>query len=141
MDIFSVPGVWPLKGTTKKAMLHYFGEGANPTFQFPPSGIVLEVAYFSASLQDSDIGKMQRENCDTLLLAWLLKGYSVKDDPEKLRAFKEAGANVAMRIKKRSSDSAKVGAAWQAKEDEEKNADVLGHSLLTRGRELVALQD
>eukprot|EP00959_Pyramimonas_sp_CCMP1952_P084518 1767885-Pyramimonas_sp.AAC.1 len=45
------------------------------------------------------------------------------------------------KLAKRANESERVLQVYQLKEDEEKNADLLGHSLLTRSRELAGLQE
>ena len=140
MDLFSIPGVWPLKGTVEKVKEHWFNESANPNFQFPPAGLALEVAFFQLPIKPEHVGSFERENLDAHFLAWLMKLDEVKDDEVKLTAFKEASNNVVANFNFRGSQDEKTVRAYQLKEDEEKAADTVGHSVLARGRALCALQ-
>jgi len=58
-----------------------------------------------------------------------------------LRSSKKASKTVLVRMNYRATQRDKLGKAYALKESEEANADVLGHSLLTRARELAALSD
>ena len=70
-----------------------------------------------------------------------MKFKEIKDDAAKLAVFKDAANNMVANFNLRSSDAEKTLRAYQLKEDEEKSADLLGHSLLSRARALCALQD
>ena len=50
-------------------------------------------------------------------------------------------SHLLLRFNSRASEGDKIGRAYQLQEDLEKEAQTLGHSILTRGRELVAMQD
>ena len=105
-----------------------------------PPPRTFEVSYFT-TMKDEDVGKWERDNCDVFYLAWLMKLREVEHNPAELQKFKDAAQLVPMRFNKRSTDQDKLLAAYQCKESEEKDADMLGHSLLQRARELVAFQD
>ena len=138
-DCFSIPGVFPLKGSVVKAKCHYYAD--RDYFVFPPSGHMFEVAYFGNKIEELSIGRMERENGDILLMAWFMRLAEIKDDPDRLTKFRECANNVAMRLHPRANASEKIGHAYQGKENEEKSAELMGHSLLCRARELVAIQD
>lgn len=65
----SIPGCWPLLGTVQKAKTHWFEERND--LRFPPGDKVVHLAFFGSGVLMQDIGRLQRENCDILLLAWL----------------------------------------------------------------------
>ena len=92
-------------------------------------------------MREEAVGGWERENGDVFFLAWLMKLQMVKGDPPKLGAFMKSANLVAMSFKQRANENAKLTAAYQFKEDEEKDADLLGHSLLSRAGGLAALQD
>ena len=64
-------GVWPLLGTVKALQDHYYPCNTNADFTFPGHGFILECACYSIPMEAQDVGKIERENCDSLLLAWL----------------------------------------------------------------------
>ena len=139
VEKMALPGVWPLAGTVAKAYAHYYADGS---VNFPPPGFLLEVSYYG-ELKQEHIGTIERDNHDTLFLAWLqmVKNATDEKDKAKLSQIKEAAQNVPMRWNLRNKDSDKILSAYQHRESEEANADLLGHSMLARARELCALQD
>ena len=138
MEAMSLPGVWPLEGTVKQAYQHYYASSEN--WAYPPPGFLQEISYFGKLSMDM-VGKLERDNLDTFFLAWLLKLEEVEGNPQDLQKMKDHAKAVPTHFNKRSSEDNKLQAAYQNKEHEEKNADILGHSLLSRARELVGLQD
>ena len=137
MEKMSISSVWPLRGTVHRAYLHYYSNGE---VTYPPAGFLQEVSYYT-SMSENQVGKFERDNCDIFYLAWLMKLQKVQDDPEELQRMKESANSIPVRFNLRDNNNAKLLAAYQNREDEEKNAELLGHSLLTRGRELVGFQD
>ena len=138
MGKMSLPNVWPLKGTVVKAFKHYYKD--KDEFRFPPAGFLLEVSYFT-KLEASQVGEWERDNHDTFYLAWLMLLDEIKEDAEKLKIMKEMAQQIPMRFNRRDTPQSKLLASYQHKENEEKNIDILGHSLLARARELVGIQD
>ena len=68
--MFSIPGVWPFLGMTKRRKEHYYNDG---DYTFPPAGHILEVAYYSQEFSQANVQLVERENGDIWLLAWLLR--------------------------------------------------------------------
>ena len=117
LDVFSIPCAWPLKGTVEKIKAYWYDEQMNPKFSFPPPGMVMEIAYYSAPISAEQIGTFERENLDAHLMAWLMKMAESKDGEEKLQLFKEYGNHVLVHFDKRVSSSEKMVRAYQLKED------------------------
>ena len=138
MGKMSLPNVWPLRGTVTKAIQHYYKD--KDEFRFPPAGFLLEVSYFT-KLASSQVGQWERDNHDTSYLAWLMQLDEIKEDAEKFKIMKEMAQHIPMRFNRRDTPQSKLLASYQHKENEEKNIDILGHSLLARARELVGIQD
>jgi len=136
MQAMAIPKVWPVYGSVRKVFQQYY-HGDN--YQFPPPGHLLEVCAYKVSADT--IGKFERENLDTFFLAFLLKLEAVADDPEQLAKVKAAGNDVVMKINLRNNAEEKLRASYQNRENEEKDAEVLGHSILTRAREISSIQD
>ena len=134
----ALPGVWPLRGTCKKAMEFYYGSDDN--FKFPPPGLMLEVSYIG-EVRDCDVGTWTRDSLDSIYFGWLMKLQSIMKDPENVEAFRRAGEQVTMSFKAQVNETDRIAAVYQLFENEEKNADLLGHSLLRRARELASIQD
>ena len=137
LEAMSLPGCWPLKGVVQKAFEHYY---AGDVLAYPPPGCLQEVSFFG-KITPSMVGKFQRDNLDPLHMAFLMKLDQVKGDAEQLRRLKDNCNHVPVRFNLRRTDNERLLAAYQLKEHEEKNAELLGHSLLVRARELVGLQD
>ena len=140
---FAIPGVFPLEGVARKAMEHFFAEEVNPSYTFPPPGQALELAFHRKPLEMSDVGTLQRENCDLLITAWLMK-YSClvsEGDENKLKCFRDSAMNVTARFNFRETDQQRLTTAWQRREDEEKSRDLVGHSLLQRAKQIISLSD
>ena len=142
----SIIGSWadgPLKGTVEQAKKHWY---SGDDYQFPPGGHSLEVAY-SGEAPNVEQGRFRRENLDVLFFAWLSKYQDIKniDDEavrnENLSKFHKCTGNIPARFNLRTNSEASLKKAYQFREDEEKGATLLGHSVLLRARELVALQD
>ena len=125
-------------------MKHFYSDSdINPSYQFPGHGQILECSCFSDPPKREDIGKFARENCDILIVAWLMKWKEVKEsgNTDNMAAFKKAAAKIRMSINFRQDTIARQMVAYQYKEDEDKIGERLGHSPLTRSRELHVLQD
>ena len=119
-----MPGAWPLLGTVKKAVAHYY---SGDDVSFPPRGCpVLEVACFSEQIGEKDVGFFERENNDVLFLAFVMKLYEVREDAVKFAKMKEARQSVQMRVKYRPSAAKRLIHNYQLKENEETNADLFG---------------
>lgn len=136
MKKMAIPNVWPLHGTVMKCYQQFYSDG-NPTF--PPVGMSVEVCYHDST--EADLGTFTRENCDVPFLAWLMLLKEICDDSPKYALFLKASQCVTMNFHQRSSEVEKLWAAYQMKEHEEAAADMLGHSVLSRARELAALQE
>ena len=142
-DAMPIPSVYPLLEAVKQAKEHWYGDRADQTFPFPPPGAVLQVAKFNAPLTDADCGKLQRENLDIVFLAWLMRYREVVEagDNRSVAHFRKASLHVLMTVKFRANEGEKLARAYQLREDEEKNANIAGHSLLSRARELNTIQE
>lgn len=138
MGVTSLPGVWPLKGTCVKAFQFYYG--TPDAYKFPPPGFMMEVSYVG-ELREADVGCWTRDCHDTIFFAWLLKLESVKDDPPALEQMRKAAEHVTMTFHLRATEQDRIAAAYQMIENEETNANLLGHSLLRRARELASIQE
>ncbi|CAK0892141.1 unnamed protein product [Prorocentrum cordatum] len=134
----TLPAVWPLEGAVKKAHEHYYQDKG--CYTFPPPGHIVEVSFYK-TLAPEMVRKLQRDSLGTLYLAWLMLLRDVQEKEEKLAKIVEAAMQVPMKFTKRNNDNERVLKVYQYKEDEEKNADLLGHSLLGRARELAGLQE
>ena len=138
-----IPTVFPLLTAVKEAKNQWFGERADQSFSFPPPGMVLEVAKYNKQLGDSDCGKLQRTNLDIVFFAWLMKFKEVSEAKENrlVAMFRKAALRVLMTVRHCENEAAKLARAYQLREDEEKNATIAGHSLLSRARELNSIQE
>ncbi|CAJ1436313.1 unnamed protein product [Effrenium voratum] len=96
----AIPQVWPLLG----------------------AGVPLNVAYYKSPLDASQVGHVERENCDILFLSWLLRYKEVKELQMEtaVAQFQKAATSVSMHFSLRVSEADKVAHAYQLKEDEEK---------------------
>ena len=143
MELTPIPGVYPLKGAVAQEMQQYYGERANQVFQFPPPGALLQVTVFKLPIEEADVGKLQRANLDLLFLAWLMRfNLAIQEKDTKTMAyFRKASLNVLMDVRLVPSESEKLAQAYQFREDEEKQAHIAGHSLLSRARELNSIQE
>lgn len=142
-EIFSVPGVWPLKGCVERVKAHWFSPGVNPKMEFPPPGMLLELGFFKHPIEPQHAGTFVRTNLDLHFLAYLMMAKDVVDggDAAAIAAMREASGNITCGFTFYDTCQAKLVAAYQMREDEEKASDVLGHSVLTRARTLCQLQD
>lgn len=139
---FSTPSVYPLKGTVEDLKRHYYNEKANPNREFPGHGMVLEVTFYEYPIEEKYIGCFERENGDAIMLAWLMayeEAKAQKDDAA-IKAFQSASERFGARFNLRASRTEHLMKAYQLKEDEEKVGDRLGHSTLSKARELFAIQ-
>ena len=142
-QLMPIPGVYPLKGAVVQEMQHFYGDRANQTFEFPPPGTVLQVAAFKLPIEESDFGSLQRANLDLPFLAWLMR-YDLalkQKDSKTVAYFRKAANRVLMDVRLLPSESEKLALAYQFREDEEKQAHIAGHSLLSRARELNSIQE
>ena len=137
----AIPTVYPLRGTVVQAKDHFYSDKADQAYAFPPDGMVLQVAVYKFPVPEDEVGKLERENLDLIFLAWLMKYQEVKEDQRAKALFLKASQRVLMSFRLRADVSEKLAKAYQLKEDEEKNATIAGHSLLSRARELNAIQD
>ena len=133
----SIPMVWPDEGAVKKNLEHYYA--GNDSFDFPPPGQLLEVCAYTRSADD--IGKWERENLDTIFFAWLMKLAEIKSNPVAMAAFRDASNRVLMHINLCAKEADKMRIAYQLRENDEKNRDTAGNSLLMRARSLASIQD
>jgi hypothetical protein len=120
-----------------RAFKQHYADSTN--YAFPPPGTMLEVAYFGEP--SANVGQFERENCDAYLMAWLLRLQQVVNDSAELAAFVKAAQTITMSYNQRAMNTDKMAAVYQLKEHEESAADILGHSVVGRARELTALQD
>ena len=132
-----MPSVYPLRGTVDRAFKQHYADSTN--YGFPPPGTMLEVAYFGEP--SANVGQFERENCDVYLLAWLLQLKAVVNDSTELATFVKAAQTITMSYNQRAMKTDKMAAVYQLKEHEESAADILGHSVVARARELSAVQD
>ena len=140
LEAVALPNVWPLEGQVRQAYKHYY-EGKPPSeWAFPPGGYLVEVSFFG-KIEKQQVGRLIRDNCDVLFFAWLMLLDAVKADPAKLQEMQQKAEAVPMKFSPRRNSEEVLMAAYQYKEDEEKNRDVLGHSFLQRARELSGLQE
>ena len=111
--------------------------------QFPGKGMVLEVAYFTKDIQKEGVGKFQRENADSMLLAWLMSYAEAKssEDKERIGKFESAAQNVGTRFNLRATETEKRIMAYQFREDEDKIGERLGHSPILKAKTLYSLQE
>lgn len=93
--------------------------------------------------QDDIVGKLERENRDDLLLAWLMRYQELKNagTTEELKKFKKAAYNFHMHFNFRADQTERRLRAYQLREDEDKAGDRMGHSPMTKARELYSLQE
>ena len=133
-----MPMVYPLQGVVTKCFNQFYGDLSN--FSFPPPGQALEVCFYE--LREDVLGTFERENCDVSYLAWLmaLDRIALAHDDVKLAQFIKSSQKVSMNFHKRANDVERLMSAYQLREHEEASADMLGHSILQRARELSALQ-
>ena len=129
----SIPMVWPDEGACKRILVHYYAD----SFDFPPPGQLLEVCAYSRNADD----KWERENLDAFFFAWLMNLKDIKGNPVAMAAFKDASTRVLMHINLCAKESDKLKIAYQLRENDEKNRDTGGHSLLLRARSLSSIQD
>ena len=143
VELMPIPGVYPLKGAVLQEMQQYYGERANQAFEFPPPGTLLQVAAFKLPIEEADLGKLQRANLDLAFLAWLMRfDQALKQkDSKTIAYFRKASLHVLMDVRLVPSESEKLALAYQFREDEERNAQIAGHSLLSRARELNSTQE
>ena len=127
-----------MRGNVEDVAEHYYSSD----YSFPGHGTVVECCIYSEKLQKSDIGNLQRENCDTQFLAWLTQWRCIKTsgtDKQK-NTFKEAAARVRIGINCRRGATEHQMAAFQHREDEDKAGQRLGHGTLMKAREMFSLQ-
>ena len=136
MEKMATPKVYPLRGAVEQALAYYY---TGNHYSFPPPGFLLEVTFFK--MDQDQVGKFERENLDLLFLAWLMKGEQAKDNPDELAKFRESAQNVLMHFNLRDKDDDKLSACYHHRENEENNAEFLGHSVLSRARELASIQE
>ena len=136
-----VPGCFPLPGIVNKVRQHWYTETRNPTLQFPAPGVSLEIAFYSMPIAPEHVTKLERENAYVHLWAWLLACKETLHDPVNEPLWRESSKRVNMNFNLCTSTNEHISRAYQLKEDEEISADTAGHSVLQRGRALVALQD
>lgn len=109
MSGFSLPGAYPLQGTVKSVMEHFFDDVVNPTYCFPPPGKSMDVAYFSSPLTEKDLGTFPREDGDVFFLAWLMKYDTIRKDEEKKAKFLESAESISLRFNFRATEDRVCG--------------------------------
>ena len=116
---------------------------AEPHTGFPPAGKLVSVAALKplADLKIGDLGGLELEHCYEDLLAYLLVMVdAVPADPPAGRGLFAAHCEaILVQVNVRANAEAKAAEAWRFKEVEEDARDELGHSVTTRGKELVGL--
>ena len=139
----SIPSVWPSELVVKNTQRHFFTVDINPDMVFPPPSMALEVALAGPPLTDNHWGKLTRLNLDKYLFAWLnaWKDASDAKDTTLLAKFQKTSQALVFHFHVVDSSTAAILKAYQYKEDEDVAAKQSGHSVLTRGRELCAIQD
>ena len=136
-------GVYPLRGIVDKAKHHYYASDSKD-FSFPPKGCpMFEVGYHSSPFEESTVGVCTRPNSDIALLAWGLRLMELQaaGNAEDLESFKEAGNAVTMRFTCHETKLKQIGLSYQIRENEEVNAEIMGHTAFMRVKELVSIQD
>ena len=134
----AVTGVYPLQGSVNRAYTYYY---AGDEVCLPPPGMVFEIAYYGAELTEEGVGTWERCNGDVFYLAWLMKLRRHADDKEMLAKMIKASHAVSCHFKSCNNVTDRITRAYALREHEEANMDLLGHSLLTRARELSSLQE
>ena len=144
-----IANVYPLEGHVKTIHEHHYAKAVNPEFRFPAPGKLLEVCFFSKPFDMADGGKFQRENLDDHFVAWLMELHTrhtanttapTAETKADIAKFHTAFRTVPMKLNYRASRNDKTKAAYQNTEDDEKQAETGGSSVLSRGRTLAALQ-
>lgn len=133
-----LPNCYPLRGHVVRCFEQFYNNGQD-FYNFPPPGMMLEVSYFT-EIRDESFGTFERDNCDVPFFAWLMLLQQCLSDTTKLAHFMRAAQNVTMHFHHRSSELEKMSSVYQLKEHEEAAADMVGHSVLQRARELSSLQ-
>jgi hypothetical protein len=133
-----IPNVFPLRGVVQKCYDHFYAGAAEPLF--PPPGQLLELCYFSGIDVENLPGQFQRMNCDVSWLAWLMCWQKADGDTTETAKLIKTAQSITMRFTKLDNETSKLSRCYQIKEHEEASADLLGHSILTRARELSSLQ-
>jgi hypothetical protein len=141
-EAFPTPSVYPLRGTVVALKQHYYNLQNNPMFTFPGHSMVIEAAFYEMPMKAEHVGTFERENCDALFLAWLMRYAEAKaeQNEDEIKLFKIAAEKVGARFNLRSSRAEHLMRSYQLKEDEEKVGERLGHSTLSKSRELYAIQ-
>ena len=113
----------------------------NPHNAFPPAGKLVNVAAFKPLSESKigDLGGFQLEHCYEDLLAYLMNMVATDDMSASRNAYKVHCESILVQFNVRDSPEAKAAEAWRFKEGEEDDRDELGHSVTTRGKELLGL--
>ena len=92
-------------------------------------------------MSEEGFGTWERCNGDVLYLAFLMKLSLILSESALVAKWVRAANNINMSFKLKRDEKEKLATAYQLRESEEANADLLGHSLLARARELSGLQE
>ena len=109
-----------------------------PSQAFPRKGRLLNAAMFRP-LQRSkltDLGGIQLENCFEDFLAYGINMVAAKETSGLYKAHCE---KILVQLNVRTNEHAKSAAAYAIKDEEEDDRDEIGHSICTRGRELLGI--
>ena len=114
-----------------------------PHTAFPPAGKLVSVAALKplTELKIGDLGGFELEHCYEDLLAYLkIMGDAVPADPPAGRGqYAKHCEAILVQVNVRANAEAKAAEAWRWKEAEEDDRDEVGHSVCTRGKELLGL--
>ena len=116
---------------------------AEPHTGFPPKGKLVSVAALKPlnELKIGDLGGFELEHCYEDLIAYLMimVGFVPADPPAGLGCFAAHCESILVQVNVRASAEVKAAEAWRCKEVEEDDRDELGHSICTRGKELLGM--
>ena len=114
-----------------------------PHTGFPPAGKLVSVAALKplAELKIGDLGGLELEHCYEDLIAYLMVmvGAAPAEPPAGRGLYAAHCEGILVQVNVRANAEAKAAEAWRFKEVEEDDRDDLGHSVTTRGKELLGL--
>jgi len=138
-EAFAVPGVYPLEQQLQQVKEHWYPADV---WTFPPRGAIMEVVTYHKPLQACDLlGGLHRVNLEKHLLAFVLKFMENKDDAVKVNHIRQVAGSILVKINLCKDESANILLSYQHREDDEKTAEIGGHSPLERSRTISAIQD
>jgi len=119
--------------------VHLYEFGAN--YKFPPLGTQLEVGVFAIPIDPGEL-VFKRLNLDVQWLAWLSTFVMVEkgENDELKRKWKDSANKISCRVHLLAGETVRRVLAYDLQEDLDKNKERLGHSPLTRSREVTAVQ-